>query len=282
MNYLYWTLAVLLISIISIIWIFAIWYPMAKLKKILVCFIAFSVGILLWDAFLHLIPESVEEYWFTSMVSRWIIWWICIGFIIEKILIVKHNEQKDDNIKTFARMNLVWDMVHNSIDWIIIWSAFIVDVHIWLATTLAVILHEIPQEIWDFCVLVHWWIDRKKALLYNFLTALTAFIWLWIAYLLNTYIDWISQILMPLSAWLFIYIAASDMIPELHKETHREHSLHKIIFLLIWFAVMYWLTLTEWDGHHHEHNHEHEDIHIESIINEEHEHNENIIHEGFN
>ena len=263
MNYFYGVLSVLIVSLISIIWIFAVWYPMVKLKKVLVCFMAFSVGILLWDAFLHLLPESVEEYWFTSTISRWIIWWIFIWFIIEKILTVKHWEKEHD-VKTFAWMNLVWDMVHNSIDWIIIWSAFIVDIHLWIATSLAVILHEIPQEIWDFCVLVHWWLSRKKALLYNFLTALTAFIWLGVAYLLNSYIDWISQILLPLSAWLFIYIAASDMIPELHKESHIEHSIHQIIFLAIWFLVMYGLTLTEghehWEWHEHEHHHEHEII----------------------
>ena len=143
-------------------------------------------------------------------------------------------------------MNLVWDMVHNAIDWIIIWSAYVVDIHLWIATTLAVILHEIPQEVWDFCVLGHWWMQRKKALLYNFLTALTAFIWLGIAYLLTTYVEWISQILMPISAWLFIYIAASDMIPELHKESHIDHSIHQIIFLAIGFLVMFGLTLNEW------------------------------------
>lgn len=258
MNYLYWVLAVLIVSAISLIWVFAIWYPLAKLKKVLVCFIAFSVGILLWDAFLHLIPESVEEYWFTPIVSRWIIWWIFMWFIIEKILMIKHHSKNEQEVKNFAWMNLVWDMVHNSIDWIIIWSSFLVDIHLWLATTLAVILHEIPQEVWDFCVLVHGWLSRKKALIYNFLTALTAFIWLWIAFLLNTYIEWISQILMPISAWLFIYIAASDMIPELHSESNIEHSVHQIAFLAIWFIVMYWLTLTEV----HEHN-EWEDVHQE-------------------
>lgn len=275
MNYLYWIIAVLIVSLISIIWIFAIWYPIAKLKKILICFIAFSVWILLWDAFLHLLPESVEEYWFTPVISRWIIWWIFIWFIIEKVLSVK-RASKENEVKTFAWMNLVGDMVHNSIDWIIIGSAFVVDIHLWLATTLAVILHEIPQEIWDFCVLVHGWIDRKKALWYNFLTALTAFIWLWIAYLLNAYIDWISQILMPLSAGLFIYIAASDMIPELHKETHWEHSIHQVIFLLIWFAVMFGLTLTEWEDHHHWHS-DSEESHILHV----HENDENSDHHEY-
>ena len=249
MNYLYGILSVLIVSLIALIGIFAIGYPLAKLKKVLICFIAFSAGILLWDAFLHLLPEAVEEYWFTPMISRWIIWGIFLWFIIEKILTVKHNQNKEHDIKTFAWMNLVWDMVHNAIDWIIIWSAYVVDIHLWIATTLAVILHEIPQEVWDFCVLVHWWMQRKKALLYNFLTALTAFIWLGIAYLLTTYVEWISQILMPISAWLFIYIAASDMIPELHKESHIDHSIHQIIFLAIGFLVMFGLTLNEWHEH---------------------------------
>lgn len=253
MNYFYGFLAILLVSVIALIWIFAVWYPMAKLKKVLVCFMAFSVGILLWDAFLHLLPEAVEEYWFNATISWWIIWWIFIWFIIEKILTVK-RANKENEVKTFAWMNLVWDMVHNSIDWIIIWSAFIVDVHLWIATTLAVILHEIPQEIGDFCVLVHGWMERKKALLYNFLTALTAFIGLWIAYLLDMYVEWISQVLMPISAWLFIYIAASDMVPELHNESNLKHS----IFLAIWFVVMYWLTLTEWEEHHHGHDEDHD------------------------
>lgn len=267
MNYLYWVLAVLIISLVSLIGVFTISYPLAKLKKVLVCFIAFSVWILLWDAFLHLLPEAVEEYWFNATISRWIIWWIFIWFIIEKILTIKHNPEKEHDVKTFAWMNLVWDMVHNSIDWIIIWSAFIVDIHLWIATSLAVILHEIPQEIWDYCVLVHWWIQRKKALLYNFLTALTAFIWLWIAYLLSAYVEWITQILMPVSAWLFIYIAASDMIPELHKESHIDHSIHQIIFLAIGFVVMYWLTLSEGHDHGHDHDHDHwEEHHIEHSI----------------
>jgi len=246
MNYLYWILAVAIVSLISVIWVFTLGYPMAKLKKILICFIAFSVGILLWDAFLHLLPEAVEEYWLTMITSFSVIWWILIWFIIEKILNTIHPKEETHEVKTFAWMNLVWDMVHNMIDWIIIWVAFLVDPTVWLATTIAVVLHEIPQEIWDFCVLVHWGFSKKKALLYNFFTALTAFLWLLIAYLLNNYVENISQILMPLSAWLFIYIAASDMIPELHKEAHIKHSIHQIIFLIIGFVVMYGLTLSEW------------------------------------
>ena len=245
MNYIYWIFAVFIVSLISIIGIITLWYPLAKLKKILIWFIAFSAGILLWDAFLHLLPEAVEQYWFSILVSFSLIWWIVIGFLIEKILNIVHINKKSNEIKTFARMNLVGDMVHNMIDWIIIWVAFLINPTTWLATTLAVILHEIPQEIWDFCVLVHWWLSKRKALIYNFLTALTAFIGLLVSYLLNSYVDNISQILMPLSAWLFIYIAVSDMIPEMHKENQIVQSILQIVLLLVGIFVMLLLSLWE-------------------------------------
>jgi len=245
MNYIYWIFAVLIVSLVSIIGIITLWYPLAKLKKILIWFMAFSAGILLWDAFLHLLPETVEQYWFSILVSFSLIWWIVIGFLIEKILNIVHMDKRSQEIKTFAWMNLVGDMVHNMIDWIIIWVAFMANPTIWLATTLAIILHEIPQEIWDFCVLVHWWLSKRKALIYNFLTALTAFIGLLVAYLLNNFIDNISQILMPLSAWLFIYIAASDMIPEMHKENKITQSIFQIALLLVGIFVMLLLSLWE-------------------------------------
>lgn len=244
MQYFYWIIAVLVVSLISVIGIIVIGYPMAKLKKVLVCFMAFSVGILLGDAFLHLLPEVTEENGFSLIISCGIMGGIFLWFIIEKIL-TTHRSKENQEVQTFAWMNLVGDMVHNSIDGIIIGTAFMIDIHAGIATTLAVILHEIPQEIGDFCVLVHGGFSKKKALLYNFFTALTAFIGLWVVFLLNTYVEGISEILVPLSAGLFIYIAASDMIPELHKESNLKHSFHQIFFLLIGFAVMYGLTLTE-------------------------------------
>ena len=244
MDYIYWILAVLVVCLVSIIWIITLWYPLAKLKKILVWFIAFSAGILIWDAFLHFLPEAVEEYWFSILVSSSLIWWIIIGFLIEKTLNTVRSSKETHEVKTFAWMNLVGDMIHNMIDWIIIWVAFMANPTIGFATTLAIFLHEIPQEIWDFCVLVHWWLSKKKALIYNFLTALTAFIWLLIAYLLNNYVDNISQILMPFSAWLFVYIAASDMIPEMHKENKIGQSVFQIILLLVGIFIMMWLSLS--------------------------------------
>lgn len=244
---LYALLATLITSLISLIWIFTLGFKTEKLKKILIFFIAFSAWTLLWDAFFHLLPEVIEEYGFWVPVSLSLLAWILIGLITEKIIHRNHCHLPitHDHVHPFAKMNLVGDMMHNLIDWIIIWIAFLWSTEIWIATTIAVILHEIPQEIGDFGVLIHWWFTKKKALILNFLTALTAFIGVGIAFLLNNYIENISSILTPLAAGMFIYIACSDLIPELHKDTKLNQSLGQIFLFLCGIWVMLSLLVLE-------------------------------------
>jgi zinc and cadmium transporter len=106
-------------------------------------------------------------------------------------------------------------------------------------------LHEIPQEIGDFGVLMHGGFSKKKALLLNFLTALTAFVGLALAVILSQYIAGISAFLMPIAAGLFIYIAGSDLIPEMHKQTELKHSLGHIFLFLCGVGVMVSLVMVE-------------------------------------
>lgn len=140
-------------------------------------------------------------------------------------------------------MNLIGDMFHNWLDGLIIWTAFLASPEIWIATTIAIVLHEIPQEIGDFGVLIHGGFSKKRALLLNFLTALTAFIGLGIAIILDAYVDNVSQYLIPLAAGLFIYIAAADLIPELHKETKIKQSLFQLGAFIIGIWIMLLLVV---------------------------------------
>jgi zinc and cadmium transporter len=114
-----------------------------------------------------------------------------------------------------------------------------------IATALAVLLHEIPQEIGDFWVLIHWWYSKTKALKLNFLSALTAFVWVLLALILQKYVDDISAFLMPFSAWLFIYIAWTDLIPELHKHPRVSQSLLQALCFILGIWVMCLLLLVE-------------------------------------
>jgi zinc and cadmium transporter len=244
---LYAIVSVLIISLISLLWIFTLWIKVEKLKKILIYLVSFSAWWLLWDAFIHLLPEIVEENWFTIRTSFFVLSGILFGLITEKIIHRNHCHMPitKTHIHPFALMNLIWDIVHNFIDWLIIWASYLVNIPVWITTTIAVLLHEIPQEIWDFGVLIHWWFSRKKALLVNFLTALTAILWVIIALSLSSYGENLTKFLVPFAAWSFIYIAWSDLIPELHKENKLWQWLLQILFFLLWIALMSLLIFLE-------------------------------------
>ena len=243
----YSLVSILIISCVSLIGIVTLWISTEKLKKILIYFIAFSAGTLMWDAFLHLLWETVEEYWYTESIALYILWGILLWFIIEKIINWNHCHLPitKEHQHPFAQMNLVGDMVHNFIDWLVVASAFLLSIPVWIATALAVLLHEIPQEIWDFGVLIHWWYTKVKALKLNFLSALTAFVGVLLALLLQRYVENISEFLMPFSAWLFIYIAWTDLIPELHKHPKVSQSLLQALCFVLWIWVMLLLLLVD-------------------------------------
>jgi len=244
---LYSIISVLIISLISLIGIFTLWIKVEKLKKILIYLVSFSAWWLLWDAFIHLLPEIVEENWFTIQISFFVLSWILFGLITEKIIHRNHCHMPitKTHIHPFAYMNLVWDIVHNFIDWLIIWASYLISIPTWIATSMAVLLHEIPQEIWDFGVLIHWWFSKKKALLVNFLTALTAILWVIIALSLSNYWENLTKFLVPFAAWSFIYIAWSDLIPELHKENKLPQWLLQILCFLLWIGLMSLLIFLE-------------------------------------
>lgn len=209
--------------------------------------VSFSAGALLGDVFFHLLPEIVGDWWWQISSSLWILGWILFGLITEKVIRRNHCHMPITKHHTHpvALMNLVWDMVHNLIDGLIIGASYLVSIPVGVATTLAVVLHEIPQEIWDFGVLVHWGFSRRKALLLNFLTALTAILGVIIAFLLYRSVDGMIAALIPFAAGTFIYIAGSDLIPELHKENTLAHSIPQIVFFLLGIWIMSTLLFLE-------------------------------------
>lgn len=233
-------------SSISLVGIITLAIKTETLKKFLIYMVSFSAGALFGDAFLHLLPESIEAG-FTTTTSLRILWWVVFGLITEKIIHRNHCHMPitKTHIHHFAIMNLVGDFVHNIIDWLIIWASYLVNIPLWMATTLAVILHEIPQEIGDFGVLIHWWFNKKKAIFMNFLTALSAIIWLVAAFVLAGKIDNIQWFLLPFAMGWFIYIAGSDLLPELHKENKTWQAILQIIAFAAGIGIMFLLLFLE-------------------------------------
>jgi zinc and cadmium transporter len=243
----YSLLSVFIVSSISIIGIFTLGIKQDRLKTILIYLISFSAGALFGDAFIHLLPELIEERGFSVISGISIVFGILMFFILEKFVHWQHCHMpvSKTHVHPFAYMNLVGDALHNFIDGLIIAASYLVSIPVGLATTSAVLLHEIPQEIGDFGVMIHGGLSRTKALLLNFLTALTAVLGVVIGLLLNNYSDNIKYIFIPLAIGGFIYIAGSDLIPELHKETNIKRSIIQIITFVLGILIMLSLLFLE-------------------------------------
>lgn len=244
---LYALTSVLIVSLISFAGILTLSIQLGKLKKLLLYMVSFSAGGLLGDTFIHLLPEAVEEYGFSLEVSLYLLLGIVVSFVIEKFIRWQHCHvpTTKEHPHPFAFMNLVSDGVHNFIDGLIIGASYFVSIPLGLATTLAIIFHEIPQEIGDFGVLLHGGFSKRKALLMNFLSALTAVLGTVVALFLNNVVEHMTLFFVPLAAGVFIYIAGSDLIPELHKEVTARKSLLQLLVFIAGIGVMLALLLVE-------------------------------------
>ncbi len=246
MNYIYALVGVAIISLISFVGAIGLGISSKKLERVLLILVAFSTGALIGDAFIHLLPEAVEKSGgLTSGITISFFIGILIFFVLEKFLRWRHCHDVDceEHPKHLGTMNLVSDGVHNFIDGVLIASSFLISIPLGIATTAAVALHEIPQELGDFGVLVHSGFTPKKAVWYNFLFATFAILGTAITLVIGTRAKEVADFMIPVTAGGFVYIALSDLVPELHKEESAGHSLLQLFFILIGIGMMYLLLL---------------------------------------
>lgn len=213
-----------IVSLISLVGIFAFILKEQLLHKILFGLIGFSAGALIGGAFLHLLPEALAEAK-SSTVFSYLILGIVLFFMLERYLHWRHCHQDGAcDVHPVTYLSLVGDAFHNFIDGMVIAVAFITSFKLGVITTLAVIFHEIPQELGDFAVLVYGGFSKRKALFYNFISAITAVLGAVVAYFIADIASGFSNIILPVTAGGFVYIAASDLIPEIHKEKDLRRS----------------------------------------------------------
>ncbi len=242
----YTLISVFLVSLVAFVGIFTLSLKEKLLRKIIIYLVSFSAGALLGDVFIHLLPEIAEEE-LSLQTSLLVLLGIFVSFITEKIICWRHCHLPitKNHVHSFAYMNLVGDALHNFIDGLTIGLSYLVSIPVGVATTIAVFFHEIPQEIGDFGVLIHGGFKKKKALLFNFMTALTAVFGGLLALFLSTKINNLQNILLPIAAGDFIYIASSDLIPELHKEVEFKKAILQTLFLLLGVLTMAGLLIFE-------------------------------------
>lgn len=246
--WLYSLISVSIVSIVALVGVFFLSLSRQRLQRVLLYLVSFAVGGLFGDAFLHLLPEAFEKLGDNFFPPLYILAGIFLFFIVEKIVRWRHchiPEHEHQNCKPAALMNLVGDGLHNFIDGVLIAASFIVDLKLGLATSLAVILHEIPQEIGDFGVLLHSGFTVKKALFFNFLSALTAFLGVLLTLFLSQIMENFSLFIIPIAAGGFIYIAGADLIPELQHEINWKSSLKQLLTMVLGVLIMFSLLFLE-------------------------------------
>jgi zinc and cadmium transporter len=160
-------------------------------------------------------------------------------FMLEKVLYWRHCHEGRCEIHVFTYLSLIGDAIHNFLDGLVIASAFVINAGVGVASTLAIISHEIPQELGDFGILIYGGFTKKKAVVFNFISALLAIVGALVGYFLASQVTDFALYLLPFAAGGFIYIASSDLIPELHKETNKKRSMMSFLFFLAGLAVMY-------------------------------------------
>jgi zinc and cadmium transporter len=243
--WIYSLLAVTLISLVSLVGIFTLAIKKERLTRLILFMVSFAVGALFGDAFIHLIPEAFEKLGNGVLVPVLILAGILLFFVMEKFILWRHchypTTEKHPHPVVF--MNLIGDGVHNLFDGMVVAASFMVSIPVGIATTIAVLLHEIPQEIGDFGVLIHGGISIQRALLLNFVSALLAILGAVLSLTMGPYIKDYAVFVLPLTAGGFIYMAGSDLIPFLHDEPSGRRALLQFLFILLGIMVMFLLLL---------------------------------------
>jgi zinc and cadmium transporter len=221
--------------------------------------VSLAIGALLGDALIHLIPEAFEELE-PHTAGLAVILGMLLFFVFEKSLHWHHHSTLDKDIHRaemsslhsqgthkhpLGTMILFSDGIHNFLDGIIIGASYFVSIEVGIATTIAVVLHEIPQEIGDFGVLIHSGYSRARALFMNFMSALAAVLGAAVALLLHEFSEAAMLWIVPVAAGGFIYIAAADLIPELHKMKRPQQSFLQLLMIVVGVASMLLLALGE-------------------------------------
>jgi len=251
---LYSLIAVLSVSVISLVGIFFLSLNKNILDRIIFFLVSLSVGVLLGDVFLHILPEALSSAKSEMVLAVSVFLGVLVFFVLEKFFRWHHahsvdenhcddchveekNSESDTDNSEIGKMVIFGDGIHNLIDGVVITAAFFTNIPLGIATTIAVLFHEIPQEISDFAILLHSGYSRAKALIFNFSSALVSLLGIVVVFFAKD-VDGFLVLANAFTAGAFIYIAASDLVPELHKTTEVKKSVVQFLGIVLGFVIM--------------------------------------------
>lgn len=239
MDALIWILgSTFFVSLVSLVAVVALGLKEKVLDKLLLLFVSLSAGALIGNAFLHLIPEALEQFG-TADIFLYSIVGFSAFFLVEKLFHWHHCHKGMCHEHSFAYMNLFGDAVHNVIDGIVIGASFLASPALGISATIAIAIHELPQGIGNYGVMLYAKFNKIRALLLNFLVSLTVILGGLASYLFSEYAGKSTIFLLPFAAGGFVYIAASDLIPQLRRETNIWKSLLNFVVFIAGIAIIY-------------------------------------------
>ncbi|RLM53971.1 ZIP family metal transporter [Halobellus sp. Atlit-31R] len=235
MNTLGWiVVATVAISLTAWIGVLALFLREELLDSLLLGFVAFAAGSLLGGAFLHLLPRAIAESPSEDLspVFLSLLGGFCLFYVLEQFLHWHHDHAATREYEPVSYLVLVSDSLHNFLDGLVIAGAFRVGTPLGVVTTLAIALHEVPQEIGDFGVLIYGGFGRRRALVLNYLTQATVILGGVVGFYLSDVVTGLPSVLLSFAAGNFVYIASSDLIPEIKAESGARRSiLYFLVFL---------------------------------------------------
>jgi zinc and cadmium transporter len=240
------------VSLVSLAGLATLSLDEARTRRLAGLLVSFAVGALLGDAFIHLIPETFTRDADTLRPSLLVLGGMLLFFVVEKLLrhehglLHRHHHPESGGRPELAAINVLGDAIHNFIDGVLIAGSYLVSPALGLATTVAVLCHEIPQELGDFGVLIHSGLSVRRAVLLNVGSASVALLGAVVALLLGEV--WgpvVTEVLIPMAAGGFVYIAAADLIPELQHDRTVRALLPQVAFIALGMGVMGLLAVLE-------------------------------------
>lgn len=245
MVWLYSLLSVTAVSLVSLIGVITLAWQEAKLRQALFLFVALAAGALFGDVLIHLLPEILAETSNPTLTSLLVLAGILLFFVLEKFLHWHHHHHLDEcatgpnhHPAPLGYLSLISDGFHNFLDGAIVATSFIISPTVGLASTAAVILHEIPQEIGDFAILLHAGFSKARAIWFNLLSASLAILGAVVALLASHWTSNLTAWFLPLAAGGFLYLAGSDLVPELHKTVGLKRSLGQLAAMIAGILLM--------------------------------------------
>jgi zinc and cadmium transporter len=253
-------LSVVVVSLVSLVGIMSLSLAEDRLRKIALVLVSFAVGALLGDAFIHLLPAAFggahhhdgHEHHHELEPSLLVLGGMLLFFVVEKLLrhihgpIYRHHHPDGEPKPTLAAINVIGDAIHNFIDGVLIAASYLVSPTLGVSTTIAVLLHEIPQELGDFGILVHSGLSVRRALLINLASASFSILGAVVTMLVGeTAGESLTHVLVPITAGGFVYIASANLIPELQHDHSRKGLVVQVGLISAGVAVMAALTAFE-------------------------------------